>query len=90
MYHKELYSEPNPMEGEIKEDRNPGGWMGWTAIGQTRGQRLDALCSKTGREGEIFLNQALTRYWFEVYLIIIDKIHIYAKMMTMYDKLEIY
>jgi hypothetical protein len=22
------YSEPNPMEGEIKEDRNPGGWMG--------------------------------------------------------------
>jgi hypothetical protein len=27
-YHKKLYSEPNPMEGEIKEDRNPGGWMG--------------------------------------------------------------
>jgi hypothetical protein len=27
-YHKKLYSEPNPMEGEIKEDRNPGGRMG--------------------------------------------------------------
>jgi hypothetical protein len=27
-YHKKLYSEPNPMEEEIKEDRNPGGWMG--------------------------------------------------------------
>jgi hypothetical protein len=26
-YHKNLYSEPNPLEGEIKEDRNPGGWM---------------------------------------------------------------
>jgi hypothetical protein len=26
-YHKKLYSEPNPMEGEIKEDLNPGGWM---------------------------------------------------------------
>jgi hypothetical protein len=25
--HKELYSQPNPMEGEIKDDRNPGG--GW-------------------------------------------------------------
>jgi hypothetical protein len=24
-YHKKLYSEPNPIEGEIKEDRNPGG-----------------------------------------------------------------
>jgi hypothetical protein len=24
-YHKKLYSEPNPMEGEIKEDRTPGG-----------------------------------------------------------------
>jgi hypothetical protein len=23
--HKKLYSEPNPMQGEIKEDRNPGG-----------------------------------------------------------------
>jgi hypothetical protein len=22
-YHKKLYSEPNPLEGEIKEDRNP-------------------------------------------------------------------
>jgi hypothetical protein len=31
-YHKKLYSEPNTMEGEIKEDRNPGGRMGWTAI----------------------------------------------------------
>jgi hypothetical protein len=27
-HHKELYSEPNPMEGEIKEDQNPGGRMG--------------------------------------------------------------
>jgi hypothetical protein len=27
-YHKKLYSEPNPMEGEIKEDRNSGGRMG--------------------------------------------------------------
>jgi hypothetical protein len=27
-YHKKLYSEPNPTEGEIKEDRNPGGRMG--------------------------------------------------------------
>jgi hypothetical protein len=27
-----LYSEPNPMEGEIKEDRNPGEEMGRTAI----------------------------------------------------------
>jgi hypothetical protein len=27
-YNKKLYSEPNPMEGEIKEDRNPGGRMG--------------------------------------------------------------
>jgi hypothetical protein len=26
-YHK------NPMEGEVKEDRNPGGWMGCTPIG---------------------------------------------------------
>jgi hypothetical protein len=25
-------SEPNPMEGEIKENRNPGGRMEWTAI----------------------------------------------------------
>jgi hypothetical protein len=25
---QKLYSEPNPMEGEIKEDRNPGGRMG--------------------------------------------------------------
>jgi hypothetical protein len=24
---KNLYSELNPMEGEIKEDRNPGGQM---------------------------------------------------------------
>jgi hypothetical protein len=30
--HKKLYSELNPMEGEIKENRNPGGRMGWTAI----------------------------------------------------------
>jgi hypothetical protein len=28
IYHKKLYSEPNLMEGEIKEDRNPGGRMG--------------------------------------------------------------
>jgi hypothetical protein len=27
-YHKKLYSELNPMEGKIKEDRNPGGRMG--------------------------------------------------------------
>jgi hypothetical protein len=27
-YHKKLYSEPNPLEGEIKEARNPGGRMG--------------------------------------------------------------
>jgi hypothetical protein len=27
-YHKKLYSEPNPMEGEIKEDQNPDGRMG--------------------------------------------------------------
>jgi hypothetical protein len=27
-YHKKLYSEPNPMEGETEEDRNPGGRMG--------------------------------------------------------------
>jgi hypothetical protein len=27
-YHKKLYSEPNPMKGEIKEDRNPGRRMG--------------------------------------------------------------
>jgi hypothetical protein len=27
-YQKELYSEPSPMEGEIKEDRNSGGRMG--------------------------------------------------------------
>jgi hypothetical protein len=25
---QKFYSEPNPMEGEIKEDRNPGGRMG--------------------------------------------------------------
>jgi hypothetical protein len=31
-YHKKLYSEPNPMKGEIKEDRNPDGRMGLTAI----------------------------------------------------------
>jgi hypothetical protein len=23
---------PIAIEGEIKEDRNPGGWIGWTAI----------------------------------------------------------
>jgi hypothetical protein len=34
--HKKLYLEPNPMEGEIKKDRNPGGGC----------QRLDALCSR--------------------------------------------
>jgi hypothetical protein len=27
-YHKKLYSEPNPIEGDIKENRNPGGRMG--------------------------------------------------------------
>jgi hypothetical protein len=27
-YHKKLYSEPNPTEGEIKEDRNPCGRIG--------------------------------------------------------------
>jgi hypothetical protein len=27
-YHKKLYSEPNPMEGKIQEDQNPGGRMG--------------------------------------------------------------
>jgi hypothetical protein len=27
LYHKKLYSEPNPMEGEIEEDQNPGGRM---------------------------------------------------------------
>jgi hypothetical protein len=27
-YHKQLYSEPNPLEGEIKEDQNSGGRMG--------------------------------------------------------------
>jgi hypothetical protein len=27
-YRNKLYSEPNPFEGEIKEDRNPGGRMG--------------------------------------------------------------
>jgi hypothetical protein len=26
--HKKIYSEPNPIEAEIKEDRNPGGRMG--------------------------------------------------------------
>jgi hypothetical protein len=25
---QKLYSEPNPMEGEIKEDQIPGGQMG--------------------------------------------------------------
>jgi hypothetical protein len=25
---QKLYSKPNPMKGEIKEDRNPGGRMG--------------------------------------------------------------
>jgi hypothetical protein len=30
--HKKSYSEPNPMEGEIKEDQNPGGLTGCTAI----------------------------------------------------------
>jgi hypothetical protein len=25
---QKLYSEPNPLDGEIKEDRNPGGRMG--------------------------------------------------------------
>jgi hypothetical protein len=28
LYHKKLYLEPNPIKGEIKEDRNPGGRMG--------------------------------------------------------------
>jgi hypothetical protein len=28
IYHKNLYSKPNPMEGEMKDDRNPGGLMG--------------------------------------------------------------
>jgi hypothetical protein len=28
LYHKKPYSEPNLMEVEIKEDRNPGGRMG--------------------------------------------------------------
>jgi hypothetical protein len=27
-YHKQLHSESNPMEGEIKEDQNSGGRMG--------------------------------------------------------------
>jgi hypothetical protein len=27
-YHKKLYSGLNPIGGEIKEDRNPGGRMG--------------------------------------------------------------
>jgi hypothetical protein len=27
-YHKKLYLEPNPMEGEIKKNRNPGERMG--------------------------------------------------------------
>jgi hypothetical protein len=26
-----LYSKPNPMDGEFMKDRNPGGRMGWTA-----------------------------------------------------------
>jgi hypothetical protein len=51
-YHKELYSEPNPMEGELKDDRNPG----------ERGQRLDALCSRQAdmeRTSSTVLNQLL-------------------------------
>jgi hypothetical protein len=31
-YHKKFHSKSTPMEGEIKEDRNPGGRMGGTAI----------------------------------------------------------
>jgi hypothetical protein len=52
-YHKKLYSEPNPMQGVIKEDRKQvGGWAG------PRGQRLDALWAvlKTGSHGKIFFN----------------------------------
>jgi hypothetical protein len=34
------------MEGEIKEDRNPGGQMGEQREPGHRGQRFDALCSR--------------------------------------------
>jgi hypothetical protein len=42
-YHKKLYSEPNPMEGEIKEDRNPGGRMEWTAIAWHSPKKINML-----------------------------------------------
>jgi hypothetical protein len=53
-YKKKLYSEPNPTEGGIKEDRNPGGRKGWTA--------MDALCSRQAvmeRSSWTDLNQIL-------------------------------
>jgi hypothetical protein len=56
IYHKKLYSEPNPIEGEIKEDQNPGG------VNSPRGQRLDALCSRQAdmeRYSSTGLNQVL-------------------------------
>jgi hypothetical protein len=56
-YHKKLYSEPNPMEGEIEEDRNPGGWMGWTAIAWPYGSVIRRTVLKTGSHGKIFFNR---------------------------------
>jgi hypothetical protein len=52
----EFDGEANPMEGEIKEDRNPGGANG---VNSTRSPRLDGgrTVLKTFRYGEIFFNR---------------------------------
>jgi hypothetical protein len=43
------------MEGEIKEDRNPGARMGWTAIAWLSGSGIGRTVLKTGSHGEIFM-----------------------------------
>jgi hypothetical protein len=48
---------PTKSLRDIKEDRNPVGRMGWTAIAWSRGSEIGRSVLKTGRHGEIFCNR---------------------------------
>jgi hypothetical protein len=53
--------EPNPMEGEIKEDRNLGSWIGCNSL--VLGVRDWTHCAKERQSWKDLLQQALTKCW---------------------------
>jgi hypothetical protein len=51
------------MEGEIKEDQNPGGRMGVNSDSLALGVRDWTHCAQDRQLWKDLLGQALTKYW---------------------------